>query len=296
MQGLIRKAIAGFYYVEAGSAVYECKARGILRRKDQSPLVGDRVEMEVSGEGTGVVKEVLPRKNQFGRPPVANVDRLVVVSSTCEPKPNPLLMDRMIALAEDRGVEPLVVLTKQDLQSGEELAARYRLAGIPVFSVCCTTKEGVDALRDHLRGHITVFCGNTGVGKSSLLNALSPHLALPTGEISQKLGRGRHTTRHVELYPMEGGYWADTPGFSSLESLEGEFVHKDDLAFAFREFVPFLGQCRFTSCSHTGEKGCAIGRAVEEGKIHPGRYDSYVQLYEQAKAVKDWEIGKEGSR
>lgn len=291
MQGLIRKAIAGFYYVEAGSAVFECKARGIFRKKEMSPLVGDIVEMEPTAEGVGVIVQVLPRRNQFGRPPVANLEQLAVVASTCEPTANPLLMDRMIALAEDRQVEPLVVLTKSDLQSGEELAERYRLAGIPVFCVCCPTGEGVDDLRDRLRGRVTAFCGNTGVGKSSLLNALEPGLSLATGEISQKLGRGRHTTRHVELFRLNGGgYLADTPGFSSLESLEGETVLKDNLAFAFREFVPYLGQCRFTSCSHTGEKGCAVYQAVQEGKIAPGRYENYVQLYQQVRTIKEWEL------
>lgn len=296
MRGLIRKAIAGFYYVEAGSAVFECKARGLLRKKEMSPLVGDIVEMEQTGESVGVVVEVLPRRNQFGRPPVANLDQLAVVASTCEPKPNPLLIDRMIALAEDRQVEPLVVLTKNDLKKDEKLAERYRLAGIPAFCVCCVTGEGMEELRGQLGGRITAFCGNTGVGKSSLLNALDPALALPTGEISQKLGRGRHTTRHVELYRLDGGgYLADTPGFSSLESLEGEIIRKDDLAFAFREFVPYLGQCRFTSCSHTGEKGCAIHQAVEEGEIDPVRYENYVQLYQQARAIKEWETGKDRS-
>ncbi len=291
MQGLIRKAIAGFYYVEAGSAVFECKARGIFRKKEMSPLVGDIVEMEPIAEGVGVIVQVLPRRNQFGRPPVANLEQLAVVASTCEPTANPLLMDRMIALAEDRQVEPLVVLTKSDLQSGEELASRYRLAGIPVFCVCCPTGEGMDDLRGRLRGRVTAFCGNTGVGKSSLLNALEPGLSLATGEISQKLGRGRHTTRHVELFRLDGGgYLADTPGFSSLESLEGETVLKDNLAFAFREFVPYLGQCRFTSCSHTGEKGCAVYQAVQEGKIASGRYENYVQLYQQARTIKEWEL------
>ena len=205
MQGLIRKAIAGFYYVEAGSAVYECKARGLLRKKETSPLVGDRVAIEPTGDGVGVIDEVLPRVNQFGRPPVANLDQLAVVASICEPKANPLLMDRMIALAEDRQVEPLVVLTKNDLLDAQELAGRYRLAGIPTFCVCCPTGEGIGPLREQLEGRVTAFCGNTGVGKSSLLNALDPTLALSTGEISQKLGHGRHTTRHVELFPLASG-------------------------------------------------------------------------------------------
>lgn len=290
MQGRIRKAIAGFYYVEAGSAVYACRARGLLRRKETAPLVGDRVVFEPEQDGTGVIEEVLPRRNAFGRPPVANLDQLVVVASVCEPRANPLLIDCMVALAEDRQVEPLVVLTKIDLQSGDELAGRYRLAGIPVFCVCCPTGEGIEPLREQLKGRVTAFCGNTGVGKSSLLNALNPTLSLSTGEISQKLGRGRHTTRHVELYPMAGGgYLADTPGFSSLDFLDGERIPKENLAFAFREFVPYLGKCRFTSCSHTGEKGCAISKAVEDGAIHPGRYESYVQMYQQASSIKEWE-------
>ena len=284
-QGILVKAIAGFYYVETGSAVYECKARGLFRKQEQAPLVGDRVVIETAPDGKGVVESILERKNCFGRPPVANLDQLVVVVSVCEPKANPLLMDRMIAIAEDREVEPVVVITKNDLSDGEGLAAPYRKAGVPVYLVCCPTGEGIGPLR-----RTSAFCGNTGVGKSSLLNALAPQLELSTGEISKKLGRGRHTTRHVELYSLgEESYIADTPGFSSLDALEGEMVSKDNLPFAFREFAPYLGQCRFSSCSHTGEKGCAIARAVEKGEIHPLRYENYVQLYKQSSAIKEWE-------
>lgn len=289
-QGILVKAIAGFYYVETGSAVYECKARGLFRKQEQTPLVGDRVVIETAPDGKGVVESILERKNCFGRPPVANLDQLVVVASVCEPKANPLLMDRMIAIAEDREVEPVVAITKNDLSDGEGLAAPYRKAGVPVYLVCCPTGEGIGPLRERLRGRTSAFCGNTGVGKSSLLNALAPELGLSTGEISKKLGRGRHTTRHVELYSLgEESYIADTPGFSSLDALEGEMVSKDNLPFAFREFAPYLGQCRFSSCSHTGEKGCAIARAVEEGEIHPLRYENYVQLYKQSSAIKEWE-------
>ena len=180
----------------------------------------------------------------------------------------------MIAIAEDREVEPVVVITKNDLSDGEGLAAPYRKAGVPVYLVCCPTGEGIGPLRERLRGRTSAFCGNTGVGKSSLLNALAPQLELSTGEISKKLGRGRHTTRHVELYSLGRKAISPIPPAFPLDALEGEMVSKDNLPFAFREFAPYLGQCRFSSCSHTGEKGCAIARAVEKGEIHPLRYEN----------------------
>ena len=318
--GRIVKAIAGFYFVEAGSGlymadggvrreVYPCKARGIFRKKGQSPLVGDMVRFvppaagPLTGEGplcppppaegldTGLVEELLPRKNSLVRPPLANLDALYIISSFAAPAPSHLVIDKLIAIAERREIEPVLVFNKCDQGDFSRWQAIYKGAGFRTYVVSARTGEGIEALLDSLSDGVQVFTGNSGVGKSSLLNRLFPDLELATGEISQKLGRGRHTTRHVELFPLPGGgYAADTPGFSSLDLEKSELVLKDQLPGAFREFAPYLGDCRFTSCSHTGEKGCAVGAAVEAGAIAPERYESYKALFDQVKDMKEWQL------
>jgi len=289
--GIILKGIGGFYYVEAAGAVYECKARGVFRKKRITPLAGDRVQITVTDDGTeNTVDEIFERKNFLKRPPVANIDSLIIVSSTVSPRPSTLVIDKLIAIAEYKGIEPVVVFTKTDLEPAEKLLDIYKLAGISCAMVCNKTGEGVEEVRNLLNGKISAFTGNSGVGKTSLLNALDPNLSLATGAISEKLGRGRHTTRQAELFKTCGGYIVDTPGFSALDLEEEQVIKKDELAECFREFRPYLGQCRFTTCSHTCDKGCRIIKAVEDGEISRSRHDSYVEMYQAAKELKEWEF------
>ena len=291
MEGVILKALSGFYYVSApeGGTV-ACRARGKFRHKRVTPLVGDRAEVTLLPDGSGMVDEILPRRNAFSRPAVANIDQLVIVASGAPPVTDPFLIDRAACLAEGRGCEPVVVFNKCDLDPAEELFDLYRAAGFTTLRTSAATGQGIDALRAVLDGKVSAFTGNTGVGKSSLLNALQPGLALAVGEISERLGRGRHTTRHVELLRLEsGGIIADTPGFSSLESDPAELGPKEALAAAFREFRPYLEDCRFVGCAHVKEKGCAVRAAVKAGHIAKSRHQSYVRLYEQAKELKEWQ-------
>lgn len=289
--GRIIKGIGGFYYVETKEQLYSCKARGVFRKKGITPLAGDLVEIRLGEDGTGYVEEILPRKNFLTRPPVANIDQLIVVTSVCDPSPNTLLIDESIAAAEDKEIEPVVVVSKTDLESGEWLRDIYEKAGIPFFAVSSVTDEGIEAVKSLLKGKVTAFTGNSGVGKSSLLNRIDPRLALETGEISQKLGRGRHTTRKVELLKLgDDTYVADTPGFSSISLEQCDLVRKENLQFCFREFEPYRNQCKFPSCSHTCEKGCAVLQAVQEGEIHLSRHTSYVAMYNEVKDLKEWEM------
>lgn len=290
LNGMIMKGIGGFYYVEAADAVYECKARGVFRRRKQTPFAGDRVRITISeAEQENTIDEILPRKNMLQRPPLANLDQLVIVASTCEPAPNLLLLDKLTAIAVSKEIRPVLVFTKSDLCKADELASIYRHAGIPAIPVSCKTGDGVEEVRAILSGKLSAFTGNSGVGKSSLLNCLEPSLHLSTGEISDKLGRGRHTTRQSEIFHLSGGLVADTPGFSSLDLEKSERIRKDALPFCFPEFIPYLGRCQFSSCTHTKDKGCAILRAVAEGRIEEKRHESYVALYDVVKDWKEWE-------
>ncbi len=291
VKGLILQGIGGFYYVETADAVYECKARGSFRREGITPVAGDRVEIVLNVDGTtGTVQRVLPRRNVWVRPPVANLDQLAVVASVTEPLLQPLLLDKLIAIAEDNDVQPLVVLTKSDLSDTTSWETVYHTAGIPVFTVTTTEPKTTIPLFEQLQGRITAFVGNSGVGKSSLLNILQPQWQRETGEISRKLGRGRHTTRSAQLFPLpSGGYVADTAGFSDLDM---EYVHpidKERLEDCFREFRPLFGKCRFTGCSHVHEPDCAVQEAVRQGHIAVSRYESYCAMYAQAKQRKHWE-------
>jgi ribosome biogenesis GTPase len=293
MEGMIFRALSGFYDVQAGDQVIRCRARGKFRHQKVSPLVGDRVAITQVDEKTGMVDEILPRKNFFLRPAVANMDQLIIIASRAIPETDPFLIDRVVSLAEKRGCEPVIVVNKCDLAPGEPLAEIYRRCSFRTILTSAETGQGVEELRDALAGKTSVFTGNSGVGKSSLLNQLAPELNLQTGEVSKALGRGRHTTRHIELYRLEnGGVIADTPGFSSFDSDQGELCRKEDLAETFREFRPYLGQCRFVGCAHVKEKGCAVLAAVKAGDIPKTRHQSYVRLYEQAKEIKEWEWDK----
>ncbi|HIT52442.1 MAG TPA: ribosome small subunit-dependent GTPase A [Candidatus Fimivicinus intestinavium] len=295
LNGLLQKGIGGFYYVEAADTVYECRARGIFRKRRQAPLVGDKVRITVDEAGReNTIDEILPRKNFLRRPPLANLEQLILVASSCEPSPNLFLLDKLTAIAVSKQIAPVMVFTKTDLCNADAFIGIYRQAGIPAFSVSCKTGEGVEAFRPILAGKLSAFTGNSGVGKSSLLNCLDASLRLPTGEISDKLGRGRHTTRQSEIFHLAGGLVADTPGFSSLDLEKSEVLRKEELPFCFPEFLPYLGQCRFSSCTHTRDRGCAILRAVEAGEIGRQRHESYVSLYEEAKSVKEWELDERG--
>lgn len=290
MDGIIIKALGGVYTVEASDGVYECKARGIFRKKNISPVCGDSVEFSLESDGSGIIESIGERKSLLIRPPLANLDMLVFVSSTCEPRPNLLLLDKFIAIAVYKKIEPIVVFTKIDKTSCSELADIYEKAGIKTFQADNTTGEGSAEVKAVLEGKLSAFTGNTGVGKSSLLNNMFPQLGLATNEISRKLGRGKHTTRHVELYKLDkGGYIADTPGFSSFDTNRYDIIFKDKLADCFAEFADYTDKCRFPDCSHTKEKGCAVIEAVKNGEIARSRHDSYVEMYEQAKQIKEWE-------
>ena len=288
-EGIIIKGIGGFYYIEAADGIYECKAKGKFRKEKITPVAGDRVIFSTHDNAQNTIDEILERKNVLTRPPVANIDKLFIVSSVCEPNPNTLIIDRLSVIAEHSGIEPIIVFTKTDLKPCGELESIYRLAGLKCYCVSCVSGDGIDKIKDEINGCTSAFTGNTGVGKSSLLNCIDPALIRSTGEISSKLGRGRHTTRHVELYKIGSGYVADTPGFSSLDFISGELIMKDELQYCFPEFKEYIGSCRFTSCSHTGDKGCSICQAVNDGKISRSRHDSYKALYNEVKDIKEWQ-------
>lgn len=291
--GIIIKSIGGFYYVEAADTVYECKAKGSFRNKRIKPVVGDRVVISEKQSGYCSIDEVLERRNSIVRPPLANIDALMIVVSTCSPKPNTLIIDKMTAAAVVKGIEPVVILSKSDLSSPEELLNVYRKAGIRAIEFSSADGRGSEEIMSLLPGKVTALTGNSGVGKSTLLNTLFPELCLDTGDISKKLGRGRHTTRSVELYKTAGGYIADTPGFSTLDIERYELIEKEKLPEAFPEFEQYIGQCRFTSCSHTCEKGCAVIEAVNNGEICQSRFDSYKAMYDELKDLKKWEKPKD---
>ena len=289
-EGRIVRSLSGFYDVQTAEGLVTCRARGILRKGGNSPLTGDMVEISVE-HGKGMVEKILPRKNSFVRPAVANVDALVVFAANVNPVTEPFLIDRVAAIAGDQEVEVILCVNKCDLDPAMDLVRIYRNAGFTVICTSAETGEGVEELRQRLQGKLTAFTGNSGVGKSSILNRLCPELALPTGEVSEKLGRGRHTTRHVELYDLgEGTYVADTPGFSSFDTDQMDVMMKENLQYAFPDFRSFLGNCQFHDCTHRKEPGCAVRAALESGEIEQTRYDSYLRLYEKAAQIKLWEL------
>ena len=288
--GRILRSLSGFYDVQTPEGLITCRARGILRKEGNSPLTGDLVEITVE-KGRGMVERILPRKNHFIRPAVANVDALVVFAANVNPVTEPFLIDRVAAIAGDQNVPVYLCVNKCDLDPAADLVRIYRHAGFPVICTSAETGEGVEELRAALEGKLTAFTGNSGVGKSSILNRLSPELRLETGEVSEKLGRGRHTTRHVELYRLgEDTYVADTPGFSSFDTDQMELILKENLQYAFPDFGNFIGKCRFDDCSHRKEPDCAVRAAVEAGEIEESRYESYLKLYEKSSQIKAWEI------
>ena len=284
------KSIGGFYYVRCEDKEYECKARGSFRKKGSSPVAGDRVEISVPDEGYCAVEQILPRKNKLKRPALANIDALVIVCSTVDPQPNFTVIDKMTAAAVNNGMTPVLAVSKNDIKNGDEVCEIYHKSGIKVFQCSPDDKSETDALRDYLKGKVSAFTGNSGVGKSTLLNMLFPSLELATGQISEKLGRGRHTTRVVELFELDGCFVADTPGFSTVDLQRYEMIDKEQLQYCFPEFEKYLGQCQFTSCAHTCEKGCKILEAVQNGEIAESRHKSYVQMYNEVKDIKHWQL------
>ena len=289
-QGRIVRAISGFYDVQTPEGIYTCRGRGVLRKEHQMPLTGDMVQITVE-QGKGMIEKILPRKNRFVRPAVANVDALVIFAANANPVTEPFLIDRVAAVAGDQEVEVILCVNKCDLDPATDLVRIYERSGFSVIRASAVTGEGVEELRQLIRGKFTAFTGNTGVGKSSMLNALCPDLQLTTGEVSEKLGRGRHTTRHVELFQLEADtYVADTPGFASFDTDQMDVILKENLQYAFPDFGPFLGKCRFPDCSHRKEPDCVVRQAVEAGQLEKTRYDSYLRLYEKADQVNLWEL------
>lgn len=296
IKGKIIKGIAGFYYVKANDTIYECSARGRFRNQEVSLLIGDDVEIEIEHKEslrgtykTASIEKVLPRRNKMVRPPVANVDQAIIVFSVNYPKPNLDLLDRLLILVQEQEIEACICINKVDTDEDEayrRIEKIYEQVGYTVIPTSATKHRGLDLLNERLKDKTSFFVGNSGVGKSTLLNAVQPSLGLETGALSDKINRGKHTTRHVELMPLEmGGYVLDTPGFSSvsLEHLEAE-----DLKNYYKEFYDYEGTCKFTGCSHIHEPRCGVKEAVEKGIIHPQRYDGYVATYKQLKDIRRW--------
>lgn len=289
-EGVIVKALSGFYYVQTDERLLECKARGRFRLDGTSPLVGDRVECSLDAHGKGRIDRVFERRNFFIRPAVANVDALVFVAANTNPVTDPFLIDRVSVIAESAGCELIVCINKTDVDPANELYGIFTAAGFTVVRTSVPDGTGIDALRREIAGKICAFTGNSGVGKSSIMNALSPGLNIKTAEVSEKLGRGKHTTRHVELFDIGSGtYAADTPGFASFDIEMMEIIPKEQLQFDFVEFAPYIGECRFNNCAHLKEPGCAVTQAVADGKIMPSRYRSYERLYALSAQHKSWE-------
>ena len=288
-RGRIIRSLSGFYDVQLPEGVVTCRGRGILRKEQITPLTGDLVEITLEG-GKGMVETVLPRSNSFIRPAVANVDALVLFAANVNPVTEPFLIDRVAAIAGDQNVPCILCVNKRDLDPAEQLQEIYKKAGFPVICTSAKTGQGIEELRQALKGKLTAFTGNSGVGKSSILNCLCPELTLATGEVSEKLGRGRHTTRHVELYCLgDDTYVMDTPGFSSFDTDQMDVILKENLQYSFPDFAPCLGRCQFADCTHRSEPGCAVRARVEAGQISASRYDSYLRLYEKSAQIKQWE-------
>lgn len=289
-EGRIVRSLSGFYEVATPDGTVTCRARGRVRLGEQIPLTGDLVQIAREGKN-GMIERILPRSNAFVRPAVANIDLLVIFAANVNPVTEPFLIDRVAAIAGERGVESVLCVNKCDLDPAQELSRIYRHAGFCVIQASAQTGEGVEELRACIRGKLTAFTGNSGVGKSSMLNALCPELGLATGAVSEKLGRGKHTTRHVELYRLdECTYVADTPGFSAFDADQMDLILKENLQYAFPDFAPFLGACRFHDCTHRREPDCAVRAAAEAGALEKSRYASYLRLYEHANQRNVWQI------
>lgn len=291
LEGIIIKGIGGFYYVETTNGVFECKAKGKFRKEKIFPLTGDKVTITVIEDKENTIDLIHERKNKLVRPPVTNIDKLMIVVSAAKPFPNYLVIDKMTVLAEKNNIEPIIVITKTDLTDCSEIYETYKSTGYKVYLYSDVNDSSMlDAIKSELKGSLTAFTGNSGVGKSTLINALSDGLRLETGEISDKLGRGRHTTRQAEIFHICDGSVIDTAGFSSIDFSNDNVIFSDELELYFREFSDYLGECKFTGCAHIGEKGCRICELTEQGIISRNRYESYVTLYNEQKKLKKWNV------
>lgn len=290
--GIILKGIGGFYYVETADGVFECKAKGKFRKERITPLAGDKVIIEITYNAENTICSVEERKNFLRRPPVANIDKLLIVVSMRDPEPNTLVIDKMTALAQKNNIEPLIVFSKTDLAPAEKMIDIYKTTGYHIYTISPEDQSDIEKIRAELSGNLTAFTGNSGAGKSTLINALCPSLSLDTGEISAKLGRGRHTTRQAEIFHISDGLIIDTAGFSSLDLVSNDPILKTELAYCFPEFEEYLGRCKFTSCAHIGEKGCKVCEMVEKGVISKSRHDNYILLYNEAKNIKEWTLSQ----
>lgn len=285
MIGTIIKGIGGFYYIKASENIYECKARGIFRKEKITPMIGDRVEIKTDGE-KGSITKILERSSVLARPPVANVDTMLLVVAAASPEPNLQLIDKMLVNAELNNIQPAICVNKTDLAKRDDITKTYTRAGYTVFNVSAENSTGIGELSEFLKQKTTAFAGLSGVGKSTLLNLITG-VRMETGSVSEKIMRGKHTTRHVELFELpSGGFVLDTPGFSSLE-VEG--VNAEDLWHMFPEMALITEQCRFRGCVHINEPDCRVKELVETGKMALSRYESYKQMYNKLKTVKEWE-------
>lgn len=288
-KGVIYKALSGFYYIKSGDDIIECRARGRFRHESVTPLVGDNVMYTCSGN-SGIIDEILPRKNYFIRPSVANLDQIIMVVSEAVPVTDTFLIDKMTAIAEHHHVDPIICINKCDIKSGDALYNIYSSVGYKTVKTSAVTGEGISELIELLNGKTSAFTGNSGVGKSSILNAIDSNFSISTNDVSYKLGRGKHTTRHIEFYyTNDGAIIADTPGFASFDLDKLEFTKASELQYVFTDFSPYIDECFFTGCSHTKEKGCSVLEAVKNGKIQRSRHDSYVRIYNQLKDIHEWD-------
>lgn len=288
MQGIIVKGIGGFYYVKTDAfSVYECRARGIFRKEKIKPMIGDKVTIDIIDGECGSITEILPRSNQLPRPGVANIDRLIVVAAAKNPNPDFYFIDKLLVMAEARKIKPAICVNKIDLAPADMFRENYKNTAYPIFEVCAEGGAIPDSFTDYLRGKTTAFAGMSGVGKSSILSILTGK-DIQTGDISEKIRRGRHTTRHTELFGLDnGGYVLDTPGFSSFEA---EIMTPSELCGCFPEMSEFLTGCRFSGCAHINEPDCTVKEAVKNGFISEMRYESYHKMYETLKQIKQWEM------
>ena len=289
LEGVVLKGVGGNYDVACGDEILRCRAGGKVRRETGLLVCGDRVTVKRSG-GEGYILERHPRRSGLIRPAIANIDQLVILASEAPPVTDPYLIDKVTFIALYQGIDPIIVLNKSDLAPSEGLFRAYTQAGFPVVRASAVTGEGIDELRGLLSGKVSAFTGNSAIGKSSLLNRLDGRFALRVGGMSEKIGRGRHTTRHVELLRLEnGGFVADTPGFSTFDAVRMERLTADTLQHYFPEIDRLFGQCRFSDCRHSKEPGCAVREAVERGEIAKSRHESYCTLLEEVSNQKLWE-------